>query len=63
MKRSKTDLIFPIIGVVIIIQSLLKDGEKINFLGTEMNVWIYRGIWIAMIIIGIFRYLNPNRKQ
>lgn len=61
MKRNKLDLLFPAIGVFIIIKSFLNGATTTNLFGAEINIWIYRGIWLVMIFVGLYRYLNSNK--
>lgn len=63
MKRNKIDLIFPAIGIFIIVKSFLNKATTTNFFGTEISIWTYRGIWVVMILVGLYRYFKPNNGR
>lgn len=63
MKRNKLDLLFPAIGAFIIIKSFLNGATSANLFGIEINIWTYRGIWLVMILVGLYRFFNPNKNE
>lgn len=62
MKRNKLDLLFPAIGIFIIVKSFFNNSTTTNFFGSEMDIWAYRSIWLVMILVGLYRYFRPNKS-
>ncbi|MBS9773662.1 MAG: hypothetical protein KGV59_00675 [Tenacibaculum sp.] len=63
MNRDITKLVLPIIGVFVIGYSLVNDGDTIDFLGSKVSSWVYRGLWALMIVVGVFRYYKSEEEQ
>lgn len=63
MKRNNIDLIFPAIGIFIIARSFMNDATTTDFFGTEISIWLYRGIWLVMILVGFYRYFKSGGTQ
>lgn len=63
MKRNKIDLIFPAIGIFIIARSMMSNNTTTNFFGTEISIWAYRGIWLMMILVGLYRYFKSGKTN
>lgn len=63
MKRNNIDLIFPVIGIFIIARSMMSEATTTSFFGTEINIWIYRGIWVVMILVGFYRYFKSGVRK
>lgn len=61
MKRNKIDLLFPVIGVFMITRSIISGETTTDFFGTQINSWLYRGIWLVMIVVGLIRYFKSGK--
>lgn len=62
MQRNTIDLLFPVIGAILIAKTFIDGNPTTNLFGVEISVWLYRFIWLVMIGVGLYRYFNPNPR-
>ena len=55
-----------IIGMAVallnVIYSFFGTGDTGKIFGFEMNIWIYRLIWLALSGVMLIQYLNESKK-
>jgi hypothetical protein len=45
MRNNNWNLVWGVIGVIIIVMSFLNNDTAKSFFGFQLNIWVYRGIW------------------
>ncbi len=61
--RKALSIIGMLIALVIIISSFFKMGETGQLFGYEINIWIYRLIWLALFGIILNGYLKESKNS
>jgi ABC-type thiamin/hydroxymethylpyrimidine transport system permease subunit len=61
--RKATSIIGMIIAVVTIVYSFFAMGDTGQFFGYEMNIWVYRLIWLALFGIILMGYIRDSKKS
>ncbi|PIB39115.1 hypothetical protein [Maribacter sp. 4G9] len=50
------------IAVVTIVYSFFGMGDTGQFFGLEMNIWVYRLIWLVLFLLVLRDYLKMSGK-
>jgi len=43
-------------------QSFMNPDEVVTFFGTEINIWMYRLIWLAAGLLSVFAIIRDRNK-
>lgn len=62
MNKSILHLIIAIIAMVNIIYSFMKVSDTEHFFGIEINIWVYRLIWLGLGALSLLNYLKLKKK-
>ena len=46
-----------------IISSFIQNMEVGNFFGQEINIWVYRGIWLVVGLLALNTLIRKIRKK
>ncbi|WP_298780762.1 hypothetical protein [uncultured Polaribacter sp.] len=63
MRNNNWNLIWGIIGVIIIIMTFVNNTTSKNLFGFEVNTWIYRGIWTLISIVSLLGYFKKRETK
>ena len=56
MKNNKWNLVWGIIGLIIITLTFVNNNSTKNLFGYELNIWVYRGIWLTISVSNFIKY-------
>ena len=61
--KKYLNLIFGIIGLIIIYNTFRSDLVTKEFFGYQLNIWIYRGIWAFILISSFADFYFKSKKK
>ncbi|SIQ02091.1 hypothetical protein [Maribacter ulvicola] len=62
MKRTTIAIIGMIIAFITIVSTFIKDNDTGSLFGFEMDIWMYRLIWLALFGVILNGYLKERKK-
>ena len=63
MKKSTITIIGMTIAVVTIVSTFIKDNDTGTLFGFEMDIWIYRLVWLALFGVILNGYLKERKNS
>lgn len=63
MKNKNWDLVIIIFAILTIGGSFVGNSETTDILGFEMNIWVYRAIWVFICTTSFFRYRKKRKLE
>ncbi|MDV7137681.1 hypothetical protein R3X28_02285 [Maribacter sp. TH_r10] len=61
--RKTISIIGMLLALVIIVSSFLKNEDTGQFFGYEINIWLYRLIWLVLFGIILNGYLKESKNS
>lgn len=55
------NLVFGVLGIIIISNTFLKDLSVKEVFGFEINIWVYRAIWILITISSLYDFFVKQK--
>jgi len=62
MRNNKWNLVWAVLGAIIIVMTFVNNSTSKMFFGYELDIWVYRGIW-ALVSGGSLRSFLKRRKD
>ncbi|MEP2280293.1 hypothetical protein [Maribacter sp.] len=62
MKKSTIAIIGMTIAVVTIVSTFIKDNDAGTLFGYEIDIWMYRLIWLALFGVILNGYLQERKN-
>jgi|TARA_B110000908_G_scaffold119699_1_gene140300 hypothetical protein len=63
MRSNKWNLVWAVIGTVIIVMTFVNNsGTKIVF-GLELDIWVYRGLWSLITVASFVSFLKRKKEE
>ncbi|WP_339835676.1 hypothetical protein [uncultured Maribacter sp.] len=62
MKRKTLSIIGMVIALITILSSFFAMGDTGQIFGFEMDIWVYRLIWLALFGIILNGYIKETKK-
>lgn len=63
MRSNYWNLVWGILGVIMIIINIRLAEPTKTFLGMEINSWVYRGFWLLISISSFVAYFKRRKKE
>ena len=63
MRNKKWDLVWGILALLILIGNIVKDNPTTSLFGFEINSWIYRGIWLLIVITNLSQFFIRKKSE
>jgi len=60
--RKALFIIGMVLALITIVNSFFRIGDTRQFFGFEMNIWVYRLIWLGLFSIILKGYLKESKK-
>ncbi len=60
--RKTLSIIGMIIAIITIVSSFIKNQDTGHMFGFEMDIWVYRLIWLALFGIILNGYLKESKR-
>ena len=60
--RKALFIIGMVLALITIVNSFFTMGDTRPFFGFEMNIWVYRLIWLGLFSIILKGYLKESKK-
>lgn len=60
--RKALFIIGMVLALITIVNSFFTIGDTRPFFGFEMNIWVYRLIWLGLFSIILKGYLKESKK-
>jgi Mg2+ and Co2+ transporter CorA len=60
--RKTLSIIGMVVALITIVSSFFGKGDTGQFFGFEMNIWVYRLLWLALFGVILNGYLKENGK-
>ncbi len=57
--KKYISLIIGVLAVINIVSGLINNQEVSSIFGMEMNIWMYRGVWILIAAISFTDFVRP----
>ncbi len=61
--RKYINYIFAIIATAIVVYTFVGEDRQFDIFGIEMNVWIYRMIWVLIAVSSFYRAYNMKNEE
>lgn len=63
MRNNNWNLVWGILGVLIIAIGFSKGNTTERIFGFDINVWLYRGVWAAVSISSFLSYFKRKKEE
>lgn len=57
------NLAFGVLGIIIVSNTFLKDLSVKEVFSFEINIWVYRAIWILIIISSLYDFFVKQKES
>ena len=57
------NLAFGVLGIIIVSNTFLKDLSVKEVFGFEINIWVYRAIWILITISSLYDFFVKQKES
>jgi len=62
MKSTTISIIGMVIAIITIVSTFIKDNDTGSLFGFEMDIWMYRLIWLALFGVILNGYLKERKN-
>ena len=63
MKNNFWNLLWVLVGIVIIVSTFLNGDKTKTLFHVEINIWIYRGVWLLISIGSLITFFKRSKKS
>ncbi|TMM29440.1 hypothetical protein FDT66_09960 [Polaribacter aestuariivivens] len=63
MRSNYWNLIWGVLGAIIVISGIISGNLTKTVFGFEMNAWIYRSIWAIISLLSFVSYFKRRKEE
>jgi hypothetical protein len=63
MKNNFLNLVWSVIGMIIIVYTFLNGQTTKTLFHVEINIWLYRGVWALISIGSLIVFLKRSKTS
>ena len=63
MRSNTWNLVWTVIGTVIIVMTFVNNSDSKIVFGIEIDIWMYRGLWTVITAASFVSYLKRKKEE
>ena len=63
MRSNTWNLVWTLIGAVIIMMTFVNTSDPKIVFGIEIDIWVYRGLWGLITVASFVSYLKRKKEE
>ena len=63
MRSNTWNLVWTVIGTVIIVMTFFNNSDSIIVFGIEIDIWMYRVLWSVITAASFVSYLKRKKEE
>ena len=61
--KKYISLIVVVLAGINLVSGFINNQESASIFGVEMNIWLYRGIWILIGVVSFLDFYKATKKR